>query len=222
MLGLDFDGTLAPIVPDPDLARPDPALIGLLKQLSPRLRQLVLLSGRDTEVLERRVPVDAIRLIGNHGLEQSHAGRSSLSPSAEPFVSSLERTFAAIALIPEVSRAGVRVERKRAAISVHFRQAREPGIEARLEAALQPMARREGLRLHPGRFVWELRPAVDVNKGTVISGLAIELKPQAMVYVGDDLTDADAFRALRRLKGIKTVAVGRQLQRGPGPRLRGL
>ena len=195
-------------MPDPDLAQPDAGTIELLTALAARIRQLVLISGRDTQVLEERVPVPAIRLYGNHGLEERYRGESSLTAAAQPFVFALQRAAAAIGSLPEVAHPGVRVERKVAAISVHFRESREPAIGALLEAVLKPLAAREGLRLHPGRFVWEVRPAVDANKGTVIAELANELRPQAIVFIGDDLTDADAFSALRRLRDMRTVAVG--------------
>lgn len=167
----------------------------------------MLISGRDTDQLWDRVRIPAIMLIGNHGLEERQAGRSQLSPLAEPFVASLARAAQAIVLM-QVGRRGVRVERKAATISVHYRESDDPRAGKDLEAVLGPLAARERLQLHAGRQVWELRPAVEVNKGSVVAGLASSLHPRALIYVGDDVTDTDAFRAMRQLHGVRTLAVG--------------
>lgn len=135
-------------------------------------------------------------------------GRSRLIPVAAEFEANLARAADAIAALPEARLPGVRVEAKRAAISVHFREAQDGKLGARLEGQLVALAERERLRLHGGRFVWELRPAVEVTKGSVVMQLAETEGARAIVYVGDDLTDADAFKALRQVKGKRTVAVG--------------
>ena len=180
----------------------------MLAALAGRVAELVLISGRDTDQLAERVPLPAVRLIGNHGLEESVRGRSRLSPVAEAFTVNLARTAEAIAALPEARLPGVRIESKRAAISVHFREASDSGVGARLEAALRRLGETQGLRLHAGRFVWELRPAVDISKGTVVTMLASTPGARALVYAGDDLTDADAFAGLRQIKEIRTLAVG--------------
>jgi trehalose-phosphatase len=208
VLGLDFDGTVAPIVADPALARPDAATLELLAALAGRVAQLVLISGRDTGQLCERVPLASIRLIGNHGLEERFLGRSRLAPVAEAFTANLARTADAIAALPETRLPGVRIESKRAAISVHFRESHDSRVGARLEVSLRRLGEAEGLRLHAGRFVWELRPAVGISKGSVVAELASTPGARALVYVGDDVTDADAFAALRQVKEMRTLAVG--------------
>jgi trehalose 6-phosphate phosphatase len=79
---------------------------------------------------------------------------------------------------------------------------------AALEPELEAIARHEQLTLQPGRLVWELRPPTTLDKGEVLRRLAADLQPAGIIYVGDDRTDADAFAALKRMAGIKTVAVG--------------
>jgi trehalose-phosphatase len=208
-LGLDFDGTLAPIVVDPAEARPDSDTLALLTELAAGALQLAVISGRDTDDLVERLPIPNALLIGNHGLEERRAGRSRLSAVAEPFAANLRRAAAAVAALNEAQQPGVRIERKRAAISVHFRDAGDPKTAGpALAIALRPVAERERLRLHGGRMIWELRPAVEVNKGTIVTGLATSLRPEALVYIGDDITDADAFAAMRRLPSVRTFAVG--------------
>jgi trehalose 6-phosphate phosphatase len=101
------------------------------------------------------------------------------------------------------------VERKRATVSVHFRNATDPiAASAALEPALQEIAHRGQLQLQPGRLVWELRPPIDLDKGEVLRRLAAALQPAGLVYAGDDRTDARAFSALKGMKSVATVAVG--------------
>jgi trehalose 6-phosphate phosphatase len=104
---------------------------------------------------------------------------------------------------------GVTIERKRAAVSVHFRQTADPSASgAALERALREIARQGQLQLQAGRLLWELRPPIEIDKGAVVRRLAAAMHPAAIVYVGDDRTDANAFSALKRLTEVRTVAVG--------------
>ncbi|MDQ6711352.1 MAG: trehalose-phosphatase [Candidatus Dormibacteraeota bacterium] len=209
VLGLDFDGTLAPIVVDPDKAKPDRDTLALLERLACRLLRLVLISGRDSDLLWERVPIPNTLLIGNHGLEERRDGVSRLSAQAQPYADNLLHAADALASIAAATGPGIRIEQKRASIGVHFRQSPDPQASgAQLGESLSALAGQEHLRLFRGRYVWELRPAVEVNKGTVVAGLAGSLHPAGLIYVGDDVTDADAFRAMRDLPNVRTLAVG--------------
>jgi len=73
---------------------------------------------------------------------------------------------------------------------------------------MREIARQEQLQLQAGRLVWELRPPIAIDKGAVLRRLAADMQPGAIVYVGDDRTDANAFSALKRMTGVRTVAVG--------------
>lgn len=169
--------------------------------------RLVLISGRDSDLLWDRIPIPDALLVGNHGLEERRNGASRLSDQAQPYTANLLRAAGALAALAAVP--GIRIESKRASISVHFRQSPDPGSTgAQLGEMLEALALREQLRLFGGRYVWELRPAVDVNKGTVIARLAGLLHPAGLIYVGDDVTDADAFRSMRCLPQIRTLAIG--------------
>lgn len=151
----------------------------------------------------------ALLLIGNHGLEERVDGESHLIPEAIASLPRLEQTAAALRSVELPS--GVRIERKRATIAVHFRQSREPdSTMRRLDAVLEPIARDHGLELRRGRLVFELRPPIRVDKGAVLERVTARIRPQSVIYAGDDRTDADAFAALRRMaaRGIKTLSVG--------------
>jgi len=147
--------------------------------------------------------------IGNHGLEERDGDGSRIVAEAQPYLAQLQRAGDAVEVLSLVRAPGITVERKRATISVHFRNAAEPSASgSALEPALREIARREKLRLQPGRLVYELRPPTDLDKGAVLRRLVAALHPGGVVYIGDDRTDADAFWALRRMPSVRTVAVG--------------
>jgi trehalose 6-phosphate phosphatase len=218
MLGVDFDGTLAPIVPQPDAAVPDPEAVPLLSELSRALLCLAIVSGRDTDFLARRLPIDRLILVGNHGLEERRGDRTDVVPQALPYVDALQRASKALRTHKEVRVPGVLIEVKRVSVSVHFRQAGDPlQAAARLRPILETIATREKLQLQEGRLVLELRPPVEIDKGQVLRRLAAEFDPASIVYAGDDRTDVDAFRALKAIatSPVRTLAVGIQSRELP-------
>jgi trehalose 6-phosphate phosphatase len=218
MLGVDFDGTLAPIVAQPDEAVPEPEAVHLLSELSRALLCLAIVSGRDTDFLASRLPIDRLILVGNHGLEERRSGRSQVVAAALPYVDALQRASNALRAHQELRVPGVLIEAKRVSVSVHFRQTQDPlQTAARLRPVLETIATGEKLRLQEGRLVLELRPPIEIDKGQVLRRLADEFDPASIVYAGDDRTDVDAFRALKAIatSPVRTLAVGIQSRELP-------
>ena len=196
-------------MPDPDQAAPDPNAVTLLSELSHCLQRVVIISGRDTDYLAGRLPGLDARFIGNHGLEEREGGASRVVAQAQPYLARLRRAGDAVEALPLGHAQGITIERKRATVSVHFRKAADPSASgAALQPALEEIAHHEQLQLEPGRMVWELRPPINLDKGEVLRRLAVALQPAAIVYAGDDRTDASAFSALKRMADLRTVAVG--------------
>jgi trehalose 6-phosphate phosphatase len=196
-------------VADPDQAAPNEQAVALLSELSHCLQRVVIISGRDTDFLVRRLPLPQALFVGNHGLEERDGGASRIVAEAQPYLAQLQRAGDAVQALPLGRAPGITIERKRVTLSVHFRNAADPSTTgSALQPALQEIARREQLQLQPGRLVWELRPPIELDKGEVLRRLAAAVQPAGVVYVGDDRTDADAFAALKRMPGVRTVAVG--------------
>ena len=170
---------------------------------------VAVISGRDTDELAERLPVDGLVLIGNHGLEERGPAGSRLAPEVEPFLPALWQAAQAFAQRSEAQLPGVVVERKQATISVHFRNtARPPDAGPILETVLREIAAATGLELHAGRLVWELRPSVRIDKGQVLQRLASAFPADSIIYIGDDVTDEAAFSALKQMTDRRTLAVG--------------
>lgn len=174
-----------------------------------RLMGVAVISGRDTDQLAERLPVDGLVMIGNHGLEERDPAGSRLAPEVEPFLPALREAAQTFAQRAEAQLPGVLVERKRATVSVHFRNTPRP-VDAgpTLETALREIAALTGLELHAGRLVWELRPPVPIDKGQVLRRLVQAFPADSIIYIGDDVTDESAFIALKEMSDRRTLAVG--------------
>lgn len=201
---LDIDGTLAPIVRHAADAHVPEATRTLLIEISRRYRLVGCVSGRRATVARQIVAIGSIAYIGNHGGELLRPGAT--SPELDPELvgwSERVRVFATRAYTPELQRARVRSEDKQAIAAFHWRGAPDEQVAAALVRDVARQAQDEGFAVHWGRMVLEVRPPVALDKGLGVSSLLRsdrggEPLKNAM-YVGDDSTDVDAFRALSAL-----------------------
>ena len=194
---LDYDGTLAEIVDDPDRALPHPRATDVLGGLAERY-PLRVLTGRRVADLARLLPVPQLVAIGVHGLEEGRLGAGVHSRLDDD---SQELIAAARVRLPHIE--GVRIEDKGEAIALHYRQARD---EERVLSKLREWAGSlpDGLELVWGKKVVEVRPG-GFDKGRAASEIAARHPGTTPVMIGDDTTDEDAFRVLA--DGV-TVKVG--------------
>ncbi len=207
---LDFDGTLAPIVEDPDAA----TLPDLTRAALQRLRDhcpVTVMSGRDAEDVRDRVGIDGLVYAGSHGFDVIWPDGRRRQRGVE-FQDSLRA--AEVQLHQEIADIpGAALEPKRFAVALHYRRVpghRVPDTEAAITRVVE---RFDDLRLTGGKQVFELRPDLDWDKGRALAWLLAELGldggDAVPVYLGDDLTDEDAFAALRaRGAGIAVVVQG--------------
>jgi trehalose 6-phosphate phosphatase len=188
---LDFDGTLSPIVDDPDTARPSDGVTGTLQQLVERYRLVAVVSGRPVAFLRPLLPAGLV-LSGLYGLEVVRDGVVADHPYAGAWREAIEDVVrSSTALGP----AGMRVEPKGLSLTLHYRTRPELADEVQAWAATQ--AARSGLVARPARMSVELHPPIQTDKGSALQQLATDLA--AVCYVGDDLGDLPAFDALDRL-----------------------
>ncbi|HET6572555.1 MAG TPA: trehalose-phosphatase [Fimbriiglobus sp.] len=223
LLFVDFDGTLVPIRDDPtacELSAEGRDLLGRIAA-HPNARAAVV-SGRDLPDLRPRVGVTGIAYAGNHGLEIQGPGFEFREPGAAALVEELAaitaELTAALADVP-----GAWVQNKVLSASVHFRQT-PPALVPRVKEVVEQVVgpHRERFVLRGGKMVREVRPAVDWHKGRAVRWLwerltAGDPNPVA-IYLGDDATDEDAFRAIP--DGV-TVMVGPSRQTAARYRLDG-
>lgn len=206
VVALDFDGTLADIVPDPEQARAHPGVVPALAALAPRVASVAVVTGRPAAVAVRYGGFDGVPglehlvVLGHYGAERWEAVSGAVSaPAPHPGVAASRAELPGL-LAGAGAGSGTWIEDKGHAVAVHTRRAADPGaaFEA-LRAPLTELAARHGLIVEPGRMVLELRPP-GVDKGVALTGYARELGAGAVLYAGDDLGDLPAFGAVERLR----------------------
>ena len=201
---LDYDGTLTPIVSQPEDARLSDSKRQKLRELVARA-PVAILSGRDLDDVRRRVNIDAIVYAGSHGFDIA-GPRGLRKQMATEFLPTLDLAEKELhAALDGIS--GARVERKRFSIAAHYRNVKENDASKVARAVNEVAARHRELRMINGKKVYELLPDVAWDKGKAVlwllETLGLESRSGGIrpIYIGDDRTDEDAFRALEQ-RGI--------------------
>jgi trehalose-phosphatase len=210
---LDVDGTLAPIAPRPEYASVPNDTRQILTDLAATENvRVVVISGRSADDARRLVNVPGAWIIGNHGIEVAAPGepptvRDAVAGYADSIAEAASRATRIADSLP-----GAIVENKRWTLSIHYRLA-HPSVIPSLSARIAAIAKDLGLSLTGGKEVLELRPPVEIDKGTAAILVAEELgalsENASILCAGDDRTDEDMFRAFRsRRPDAVTVWVG--------------
>ncbi|MCL4553340.1 MAG: trehalose-phosphatase [Candidatus Marsarchaeota archaeon] len=208
-LAFDIDGTISEIAPTPQQAFVTTACRNSLRALVPYFDVIAAVSGRSADDARAMVAVDGLTYIGNHGLEE-WAGGSVLSHcDAEFYKSRIEEALDELAHRLQI--AGVLAENKGVTASIHYRGAIQPKVaRAAILQAIQEVEAAKTLEVFEGKMVVELRPPVKEAKGSALKRLAEFYKLASVIYLGDDVTDVDAFIMLQKLRaarGLSTLAV---------------
>ncbi|MEJ7761911.1 MAG: trehalose-phosphatase [Thermomicrobiales bacterium] len=210
----DIDGTISEIAATPGEATVHRDARDALVRLRGLVDIVGIVTGRAAIAGEAMVAIPGILCIGNHGLERRRAGVGWEHPAGVAAVTGVAAAIDAIRLGAE--RAGVTegilFEDKRLTGTVHYRLAADPDVaKATLRRLVSAAAERHGLRVTEGRYIFELRPLVIINKGTAIRDLIAEDGLRGVVFLGDDVTDVDGFEALRAARDgghVASLAIG--------------
>ncbi|MFI6111952.1 trehalose-phosphatase [Kitasatospora sp. NPDC051164] len=202
VIGLDFDGTLAPIVADPSRARAHPGVAGALRVLASSVRSVVVVTGRPALLAVEYgglAGVPGVVVLGHYGAERWEDGEVT-APEVHPGVAGVREVLPGV-LARAGAPAGTGVEDKGRSVAVHTRRtaAPEEALEL-LRAPVGELAAEYGLVVEPGRLVLELRPP-GVDKGAALTGFLRERGARSVLYAGDDLGDVAAFAAVEKLRG---------------------
>jgi len=210
VVGLDFDGVLSPIVAEPEQAHIHPEGPDTLVALADQVRAIAVVTGRPAR---QAVALGSLDEVGNRIAEHGHDllvlgqyGNERWSAKDRRVLSPRPPRGLATFMIelPDLLRAqglsDAHLEEKGLAVAVHTRRMADPtGAFETLEPLLRVKAAQHGLVLEPGRLVLEVR-APGMNKGEAVRRLQKELRADAFMFVGDDLGDLEAFRAIMDLR----------------------
>ncbi|MFF0386167.1 trehalose-phosphatase [Streptomyces sp. NPDC004286] len=206
VIGLDFDGTLAPIVADPDQARAHPGAVPALAALAPKVASVAVVTGRPAGVAVRNggfagVPgLEHLVVLGHYGAERWDAVTGTVTaPAPHPGIAAVRAELPGV-LDRAGAWPGTWIEEKGRAVAVHTRRAENPDAAFdTLRAPLTDLATRHGLIVEPGRLVLELRPP-GMDKGVALLDHLRATGAESVLYAGDDLGDLPAFAALEKLR----------------------
>lgn len=210
----DFDGTIVPIKPRPKEA----SLCANIRRLLGKISKcesftVAVISGRSLKDIREKVGVKGLIFAGNHGLEIAYKKKKFIYPAAKryvPLISKIGQKLAKeLIRFPEAV-----LEQKRLSLSLHYRLVKK-GKLARLRKIFLQITRpylvASKIKLTYGKKVWEVRPPIEWDKGKAVLWLLRRLKQKKVftIYIGDDLTDEDAFLAVNKIGGA-SILVGRR------------
>lgn len=210
VVGLDFDGTLSPVVDDPEAARLHPGAPGALLELAEAVRAVAVITGRPARQAIAMGDLDALGnamldrgaelfVLGQYGNERWSATEQRIrSPRPPAGLATFERELPSV--LRSAGAPDAYVEEKGLAVAVHTRRMDDPaGALERLRVPLAELAARHRLTLEPGRNVIEVRSG-DMHKGHALRAFVEAQQAEGVVFVGDDLGDVEAFEAVRDLR----------------------
>lgn len=205
-LFLDFDGTLTPIIKDPTKSLVSDELLLVLKNLASKIN-IGIISGRDLEDLNKRVPLKNLYLSGSHGIEIKGPSLHFIYPLAKSYKNLLDEIFSKVE--KKIKFKGVILEKKKFSFAFHFR-----GVDKTKRSAVKKNFSQvitnfldNRIKIQKGKMVIEVLPSIDWNKGEAIIYLQEKLDKSSLpIYLGDDLTDETAFRVLKD-RGV-TIRIG--------------
>jgi alpha,alpha-trehalase len=209
-LFLDYDGTLTPIVERPEQADLSPEMRAILKKLAGRCT-VAIVSGRGLKDVQERVALEGLYYAGSHGFEIDGPGqdriRNEKGSEALPALNAAENELRS--RLADIH--GALVERKKYSLAVHYRRVAPEQVEMVANTVDEILERHDGLRKGHGKKVFELQPDVEWDKGRAVHWLMerLGLHGEAVrpTYIGDDVTDEDAFRVLQE-RGVGIVVHG--------------
>ena len=200
MFFLDYDGTLTPIVDRPELAVLGEDMKEVLKQLSKRYT-VAIVSGRLREDVQKLVGIENIFYAGSHGFDIVGPGVSMIEPRAKQLIPVIaevsKRLSVELCSIP-----GILIEEKKFSVAVHYRLVDEKRYLGRIKDFVSAIIKENSnLKLMHGKKVFEILPKIDWDKGKavrwIMQALKVSWEDVSVIYIGDDVTDEDAFRVVR-------------------------
>ena len=191
----DVDGTISPTAPTPQQARVSALCRRYLTVLCQQLALVAAISGRPAIQVKEMVDIEGMVYIGNHGLERWANGCLELTEAARDYPAVIKSALEELS--PVLSIEGIAIENKGITATIHYRRSPDPkSAEKRILAALESSPQAKKLKIMPGRMAVNLLPPVTLNKGTATLDLIREYHLRGGIYLGDEVTDIDAFTAM--------------------------
>ena len=207
----DFDGTLSMFADTPGGAAIVPEIAALIDTLAGKVAAFALVSGRGVVDLRQRFDRPWAVYYGNHGIEYWSEGGARNALLAEPWV---EPMRSLLSKIGPLGIPGAFIEDKGITLAVHYRLTADPAKSREtLLNRLKPLSDQFGFELSEGHSIFEIKPPIQVNKGTASETIIEDHDLKSVLFLGDDITDTHAMQRLRALandpeRGLQALSVG--------------
>ncbi len=198
----DIDGTISKIVLDPYEATISQIMRITLEKMANKFQLVGIITGRNVKNARDMLEVDGLLYIGSHGLEYLKDGEIYIEPEVEeyfPIIQKIARNIQGEEELCNIK--NILFQEKGLCFTAHYRKCEDP--EGTRRKILDTINEQEGLekfKITEGRKVVEIRPKIGHDKGTILEKLIFENAVEKIIYLGDDVTDVDAFKKLNELK----------------------
>ncbi len=197
----DIDGTISQIAPTPDEALVTDSMRKELINLQEKFNLVAVISGRSVLNAIKMVGVEGLLYVGNHGLEFLKNGRISMHPEIEKYLPQIQKTGQKLKNDDLSNINGLIFEDKGICYSIHYRLSNpSENVREKIINTINSDPECRKLKISEGRQLVELKPPVSCDKGTILNNIIEEYNLQKIIYLGDDITDADAFNKLKELE----------------------
>ena len=205
----DVDGTISQIATQPEAAFVSPVAKSALTALAGSLPVVACLSGRALADLRRMVGLPDLLYVGSHGLTWWYQGADEMPADMLAYLTYAQEAAEQLAPLRDVP--GLRFEDKGVGLALHYRHAMDPdAARTTILSAIAGSPAAQRFEVREGIFVAELYPRVQVNKGTALRRVVERFELDGVLFLGDDLTDADAMYAARSLRdspGMTAISI---------------
>jgi trehalose 6-phosphate phosphatase len=199
----DMDGTINEIPHDFLQKTLHPLVTPQLTNLAAQLELLAIVSGRKTEALREIINIEGVKYIGNYGMEWWENNRAVLHPDINTSLSAMRAVAQELDALRSVE--GIIIQDKWATMSIHYHLCRQPEVaKQQILDLLYKSPHINNLRLMDEKTNIGIVPRVDINKGTAVTSLIKEYHLQSAIYLGDDIGDVPAFKAVRQAREKET------------------
>ena len=207
----DIDGTISEIAATPEEAVVTPSMKMELSKLREKFQMVGVISGRSVQNAKTMVGVDGIFYVGNHGMEYLKDGEIFIDPEALKYLADIKKNAEKLKNSELSKIKGLMFEDKGICISIHYRKCELQGtIHKRIMDVINDSIDTSELKLTEGRKLVELKPPISRDKGFIVEKIIEKYDLKRVIYLGDDVTDFDAFTKLKELekKGkIRTASI---------------
>lgn len=203
----DIDGTISKIVLDPYDASISQIMKTTLEKLVNKFQIVGVITGRNVRNAKEMLEVEGLLYIGSHGLEYLKDDEIYIEPEVEEYLPLIKKVAQNIQTEEELCNIkNILFQEKGLCFTVHYRKCEDQeGTRRKILDAINELEGLENFKITEGRKVVEIRPKIGHDKGTILEKLINENKLEKVIYLGDDVTDVDAFNKLKELNGKDKV-----------------